>query len=265
MINREYNTTGRIVHYCELVLQIISKEIRVRYKQTLLGIAWVIIQPLAYMGIFTIVFSSYISKFNLDIPYSIFALSGLIIWTFFTSSLMRSQLSLLNNISLLTKIHVPHESVILGTILSFVFDLIVSLVLFSVIALIYGINVFKLSSVLILYPFIALLLMTYSISLFLSVIVIYFRDIQYLTSFIVRLMLFVTNIIYPSTFLPEKYRFIAQYNPISIIIESVRSILFAGKILRVREIGIILLCSVVLSCLGMMFVKYNEKRIVDVL
>lgn len=265
MNNKEVHSTNGVLHYFELVFQIISKEIRVRYKQTLLGIAWVIIQPLAYMVIFTIVFSSYISKFNIDIPYGIFALSGLIVWTFFISSLMRSQMSLLNNISLLTKIHVPHESVILGTTLSFVFDLIVSLVLFSIVAFYYGVNVFKLSSLLIFFPLITLVLLTYSISLFLSVVIIYFRDIQYLTSFIVRLMIFVTNIIYPSTFLPERYRFLAQYNPLSIIIESVRSILFTGKIAMAQETGLILICSVILSLLGLIFVKYNEKRIVDAL
>ena len=206
----------------ELFYFLVWRDLKVRYRQTALGVAWVVLQPLLLTLVFTLFFSK-LGHFSSDgVPYSIFAYAGLLPWTFFSNSVATGSSSLLANSYILTKVYFPRLLIPMSVVAVRLVDLLVaSVVLFGLIPF-YGMRIGR--SILIL-PLIILIggLFTLAISTWLSVMSVRVRDIGTLLPVLIQLWMFGSPIIYPLTFIPVRWRGLYSLNPLVGIVEGFRS------------------------------------------
>ena len=218
-----------LVKYRELLFGLVVRDIKVRYKQSLLGIAWAMFTPLAMMLIFTFVFSRIALISTGEIPYPIFAYCGLLPWTFFSGSLLTATVSLVSNRSLVTKIYFPREVFPIAAILSrFVDFCIASSILFGL--MIY----FRISFhwTIFLSPLVLMIQVLFmaGLAFFLSMGHLFYRDVKYILDAIIMLWMFATSVIYPIKVSSPTLQRILMLNPMTPIIDSYRSLILEGKI-----------------------------------
>jgi len=213
--------------YRELVYFLTWRDIKVRYKQTVLGIAWAILQPLLTMILFSIFFGRLASVPSDNIPYPVFALAGLLPWTFFANALSSSTNSIVGSANLITKIYFPRMMIPGAAIAANLMDFaLASLTLVGLMAY-YRMSVTW--SVLMLAPLIVLIaLLSVAVGLWMSAMNVRYRDVRYALPFLVQLWMFASPIIYPLSMVPEKWRWVLVLNPLTGIIEGFRAALFAG-------------------------------------
>ncbi len=211
-------------HYRELLYFLTLRDIKVRYKQTLMGLAWVIIQPLITMLIFTLVFNRFVRLEAGPLPYPLFALSGLLLWLFFSSAVSNSTNSLISNANLITKVYFPRMFIPAAAVGAGLVDLAVAFVLLIALLLYYGL---PLTSNLLLLPlFIFLMtLLALGVSLFSAAVTVKYRDLRHALPFIIQLWMFASPVIYPPGIVPQKWRWLLTINPIAGIIEGFRAAL----------------------------------------
>ncbi len=195
--------------YRELTAELTKREIKARYKQSILGYAWVILNPLFQMLVMAFVFSKFISMATLGVPYAIFLYTGLLPWTLFSNSLFASVNSLVSNASLITKIYFPRETFVVSTILAKIIDFLLASTVFVLFLFIYKVQVNL--NVLWVFPiFFIQQIFTYALSLLFAALNLFYRDIQYLITLILLLWMYLTPVIYPTELFPEKYKFVFQ-------------------------------------------------------
>ena len=242
--------------YRELLYFLTWRDIKVRYKQTLLGVAWAIIQPLLTMLIFTLLFGRLggMDSRTGGIPYPIFAYVGLLPWTFFANAITNSGNSLVGSAHLITKVYfprmiIPGSAVAAGLVDFFVgFGLLIGLMFYYKVGLTLN---------LLLFPALVLLtsLLALSVGLWLSALNVKYRDIRFALPFIVQLWMFVSPVLYPSNVLPEKYRWVFALNPLTGIIEAYRSSLF-GHAIDWTALGI----SALITLVFLVYASYSFRR-----
>jgi lipopolysaccharide transport system permease protein len=210
--------------YRELLYLLAWRDISVRYKQTLLGAAWAILQPLFAMVVFTVLFGK-IAKVPSDgVPYSIFAYAGLLPWTFFSNSVTNSGNSLVGSASLITKVYFPRMIIPAAAVTAGLADFAVASAIFFVMMVLYGLKLTM--SILMLVPLVALISTTaLAAGFWLSALNVKYRDVRYAVPFFVQMGMYVTPIVYPLSVIPTKWRCLFALNPLSGIIEGFRSAL----------------------------------------
>lgn len=213
--------------YRELFFFLTWRDVKVRYKQTTLGAAWAILQPLGNMLIFTLLFGRLAKLPSDGIPYPLFAYAGLLPWTFFAGAIGSAGNSLVGSSHLITKVYFPRLIIPAGAVLAGLVDLGISLLVMGGLMVWYRVPV---GVTLLLAP--VLLALTVAIALgvglWLSALHVRYRDIRYLIPFLVQFWMFATPVIYPASLLPEKYRLIYFLNPMSGLIEAWRVALLGG-------------------------------------
>jgi lipopolysaccharide transport system permease protein len=222
--------------YRDLLYILTLRDIKVRYKQTVLGILWAIIQPLFMMIIFTLFFGK-LAKIPSDgIPYPLFAYAGLLPWTFFSNALNSSGNSLVGNSSLITKVYFPRMIIPIAAVGSGLLDFVISFGLLVLLMLYYGVGF---SPNILMLPILTLLtaLLTIGIGMWISALNVKYRDVRYALPFLIQLWMFATPIIYPSSLIPEKWRWLFRINPLTGLIEGYRSAIF-GKPFDLIGLGI---------------------------
>jgi lipopolysaccharide transport system permease protein len=222
--------------YRDLLYILTLRDIKVRYKQTVLGILWAIIQPLFMMIIFTLFFGK-LAKIPSDgIPYPLFAYAGLLPWTFFSNALNSSGNSLVGNSSLITKVYFPRMIIPIAAVGSGLLDFVISFGLLVLLMLYYGVGF---SPNILMLPILTLLtaLLTIGIGMWISALNVKYRDVRYALPFLIQLWMFATPIIYPSSLIPEKWRWLFRINPLTGLIEGYRSAIF-GKPFDLMGLGI---------------------------
>jgi lipopolysaccharide transport system permease protein len=215
--------------YRELLFFLTLRDVKVRYKQTILGAAWTIIQPLAAMLVFTLFFSKLMGVPSDGIPYPLFAFAGLVPWMFFSKALASSVSSLVGSTNLITKVYFPRLIIPLAAVLAGLVDFAVAFVFLLGLVLYYGL---PLTSHLLLVPFLVLLttLLALGFGIGLSALNARYRDVGAIVPFVIQIGMFATPIIYPSSLVPGRWRWLLAANPLSGIIEGFRSSLFARDI-----------------------------------
>lgn len=216
-------------HYRELFYLLVWRDLKVRYKQTLLGVMWAVLQPASTAFIFTIVFSR-IAKFESgEIPYWLLALSGFTFWTFISSSVTFASNSLVHHKELVTKIYFPRIIVPASAVGAFFIDLLLTLlILFGGMA-VYGAPItWKIIFVPVFLIF--LLVLTISMSLLLAALNVRFRDVKFIIPFLLQVWLFISPVFYPSDWIPEKWRYVFALNPVTGCLDGFRHILFGTKL-----------------------------------
>jgi len=215
--------------YRELLYFLIWRDIKIRYKQTLLGAGWAIIQPLFAMLLFTLFFGRLARIPSDGVPYPLFAYAGLLPWTFFANALTNSGNSLVGSSSLITKVYFPRVIIPGAAVFAGLLDFGIAFLLLIPMLIYYRIAVTW--NLLLLPVFICLVtLLALGVGMWLSALNVKYRDIRYALPFLIQLWLFASPVIYPVSIMPERWRWVLALNPMTGIIEGFRDSLFGGKL-----------------------------------
>ena len=246
----------------ELLYFLVLRDVKVRYKQTVLGVAWAVLQPLFTMLIFTLIFGRFAKIPSDGVPYALFVFAGLLPWTFFSNNISQASMSLMNQQSLLTKIYLPRLFIPSSSIGSGLIDLLVSFGVFAMLMIYYGVG---LGPGVLAVPFLVLMTAAASlgIGLWLAALIVTYRDFRYVVPFLVQSWLYLSPVIYPVSMVPAKWQPLLAINPMAGIIDGFRSALL-GLPWNYTTIGISTVSSLVLLAFGLGYFRKTERSFADV-
>ncbi|MBI1881232.1 MAG: ABC transporter permease [Chloroflexi bacterium] len=254
---------GELWEYRELLYFLTWRDVKVRYKQTVLGVTWAILQPFLTMVVFSLFFGKLAKVPSDGIPYPIFSFAALVPWTFFANGLNQASNSLVNSAKLLTKVYFPRLAMPIATLLAGAVDFVLAFVVLLGMMVFYGImptiNVLWL-------PFFLLLALVTSlgVSLWLSAMNVQFRDIRYTIPFLAQVWLLVTPIAYSSSLLSEPWRTLYGINPMAGVVEGFRWALLGTNTAPGPIIIVSSLVALVLLISGAFYFRQMEKTFADV-
>ena len=253
---------GELWRHRELIVFFAWRDVKVRYAHTFLGALWAILQPLLTMVVF-VVFLGMLARMPTEgVPHSVFYYTALIPWMFFSNSVMQASMSVVSNGNLVKKVYFPRMAIPIGSVLAAVVDLCFTLPILAILlwwtGIGFTINVLWLPLILLLTACTGL-----GAGLWLSAMYVYFRDVQHIVPFLLRLGMFVTPIIYPSSLIPEQWRTVYALNPLVGVVEG-----FRWAVLGTTEVPAVplLLSSVVVACVlvsGTFFFRRMEEYFSD--
>ena len=249
--------------YRELLWVLASRDIRVRYKQAVLGAAWAIIRPLMQMLIFTVLFGK-LAKIPSDgIPYPVFVFAGLLPWTLFAATISSSSGSLVASANLVSKVYFPRLILPAASMGSATVDFLVSLGLLLLLTIWYGLSW---TPTMLLAPFlvIGMMVLALGIGTFLAALSVTYRDVAQVVPFFIQLWMFATPVIYPASFVPEHWRWLLLINPMTGYTEAFRAS-FLGQAIDGPMLTISIISSVVLLIAGIAYFQRVEQRFADVI
>ena len=253
---------GELWSHRELLLVFTWRNVLVRYKQTVLGIAWAVLQPFFLMVVFTIFFQRLGHASSSGIPYPIFSYSGLLPWTFFATSLTQSANSLVGNQNLLRKIYFPRLIIPLATVLTSLIDLLVASTLLGGMMIYYGIYP---GWRVVMLPALVLLAFTTALGLglWLSALNVKYRDVQYVVPFLVQIWLFSTPAVYVGSTFHEPWGTLLGLNPMQGVVSGFRWALISGQSPG-PMIGVSIGVAVLLLVSGVVYFRRLEKTFADI-
>jgi len=242
-------------NYRELLYFLTWRDVKVRYKQTLLGAGWAILQPLLTMLIFTLLFGRLAGIKSEGIPYPLFAYGGLLVWIFFSNSVTNSGNSLVGSANLITKIYFPRMIIPAAAVAAGLVDLALAFVIQVVLMIYYGVRV---TWAITMIPVLVILvtLLALGVGMWLSALNVKYRDVRYAIPFLVQLWMFVSPIIYPVNMLPPKWQLALTLNPLTGIIQNFRIALFGNQAFEWKSLGI----SVVITFLVLIYSAFSFRR-----
>ncbi|SRR5258706_7395250 len=263
--NRKTISFKELWQYRELFYFLAWRDIKVKYKQTIIGILWAVLQPLLTMIIFTVVFNK-VARVSLgSTPYALFTFSGLVFWNFFSNSLSSVSDSFISNKAILTKVYFPRIIIPIATVIVNLVDFIFSFLMLVALLLIFHftLNPFTL---LILIPLLILFFLTVmGIGLLLATLNIKFRDVRYVLPFFIQLFLFLTPVIYPLSLVSNKFVWIFYINPLTGILDVFRLFLLNTGPVNLNYIYVSICSAIVIFIIGMTFFSSYEKEIADII
>lgn len=241
------------------------RDVKVKYKQTVIGVAWAVFQPLITMVVFTVFFGKLAQMPSDNIPYPIFVYSGLLFWTLFSSSLSNVSSSFVGNENIITKIYFPRVILPISSILTNVVDFFIATIILIIMMFYYNYTPTIIGILIIPVLLIMTILTTLGVGLLLASINVKYRDVRYVLPFFIQLLIFITPVIYPTSLVSDKYRWILGLNPMSGIIDAARS-----GILGYREIDWLLLivsfASMIVYCvIGFIYFRKVERYFADII
>lgn len=247
----------------ELVKHLTMREIKARYKQSFLGLWWIILNPFFQMIILSLVFSQVLRFENLGVAYPIFLFAGLLPWIFFETTLTHATSILETNSSIIKQVYFPREILVLSVLIAKGFDFVMAASLFFVSLIFFNVPFtwFMLWTIVI---FAVQFLLTYGIALLLASLNLLYRDIQFLFALVIKLWFYLTPVIYPIEAIPEKWRLIFQLNPMSGIISSYRQVTLFGSAPDYYSLLVGFLSAFVIFSFSFFIFKELEKIFADV-
>ncbi|MDZ4770858.1 MAG: ABC transporter permease [Chloroflexota bacterium] len=255
---------NEVWNYRELLYFLTWRDIKVRYKQTVIGAAWAIIQPLMTMIVFSLFFGGLAGIPSDGIPYPIFSYAALVPWTFFANGMQLSSQSLVGSSNLIKKVYFPRLTIPIASVVSGVVDFMLAFVILIILMLIYGIvptiNVIFL-------PFFLLLafITALGVGLWLSAMNVQFRDVRYTVPFLTQFWLFITPIAYPSSLITnDLLRTLYAINPMAGVVEGFRWALLGTDTAPGPMILVSTLAAVILFVSGLFYFRRMEKSFADV-
>ena len=259
-----WNISGlrEVWNYRELLGVFIARDIKVRYKQTLLGIAWAIIQPVVQMVIFSVIFGRLAKLPSGDLPYPIFVFAGLLPWTLFQSIVSTAGSSMLSAGGMITKIFFPRILVPLSTCGAALIDFFVSLLVLVLMMLYFQVYP---STALLVAPvyLLGIVLCALGIGLFIASLVVTYRDFRYITPFALQIWMYVTPVVYSIDLVPENYQWLLFLNPLCWFVEGFRSALL-GTTTDWIAVLVSLTISSILFIAGYIYFSLTERKFADV-
>jgi len=254
--------------YRELLYFLVWRDIKVRYKQTALGVAWVIVQPLVSMVIFSVLFGNLLNVPSGDVPYPIFAYAALLPWNYFAGSLTRSSTSVVNSANLITKVYFPRLVIPIAGVLSGLVDFAIAFLV--LIGMMFFYEVVPTTAVIWLPAFFALAMATaLGFGLWLSALNVRYRDVNYLIPYLVQIWMYVTPVVYGTTLIPEQFQWLLALNPMTGVVEGFRWALLGGQLAAAAPQDALFLISVAISLIvlvsGGVFFRNTERGFADII
>lgn len=254
---------AEIWRYRELLYFLTWRDVKVRYKQTLIGVAWAVLQPVLSTAIFTLLFSSWVKFDTKDIPYPLFALCGLMLWLFNQNAVSIASSSFVNNANLVTKVYFPRLIVPLAAALAALFDLLFSLVILVGMMVVYGVvpgnNLFA-APLFMLMAFVT----ASAVGTMLSALNVRFRDVKFAVPFLLQVWMIASPVFYPASIVSEKWRLIFGVNPMTGVIEGFRSAIFNTEF-DWQLIGVSAASMVVITVISLLVFDRLEDDFADVI
>lgn len=246
----------------ELLFFLVWRDVKIRYKQTSLGVAWAVLQPLLTMLIFTAIFGRFAKIPSDGIPYPLFVFAGLVPWMFFASGVSQSSQSLVNQQQLLTKIYLPRLFIPTAAVGAFLVDLAISLGIYAALMAFYRTPP---SAGLIFLPgLIALTIMaTLGLGYLLAALIVTYRDFRFVVPFMIQILMYMSPVIYPVSMVPERYRLLLALNPMGGIINAYRSAIL-GTPWNLPTLAISSTSALLFFILGLFYFRKTERRFADI-
>ncbi len=254
-----------IWNYRELLYFLTWRDVKVRYKQTALGAAWAVLQPVMTMIVFSVFFGKLagLGKKTGGIPYPIYVYAGLLPWTFFANSISNSSNSLIGSANLITKVYFPRLVVPLAAVGAGLVDFMISLVVLLSMMLYYHIGVTWQLGLMPVF-LVGTILTATGVGTLLSALTVAYRDFRYVVPFLVQIWMYATPVIYPSSIIPGKWRWLLSLNPMCGLIDGFRSV-FLSRPLDWPHIAASLAVSAVAFLLGAIYFRSVERRFADII
>ncbi|HMT06887.1 MAG TPA: ABC transporter permease [Pyrinomonadaceae bacterium] len=253
---------GDLWRHRELLYFMIWRDVKIRYKQASFGIAWAVLQPVLTTAIFTVIFSSVARFDTVDVPYPLFALSGVMIWLFVHTSVSMASNSFVSNTNLVTKIYFPRLILPLAATVAALSDLLFSVLILGLMMVYFAVAP---SSQILLAPVALLMTLVLAASLgtLFSALNVRFRDVKFALPFLLQVWMIASPIFYPSSLLPEKWRLVYAINPMVGILDLFRSAVF-GTSIDWQLIGISSISIVVITVLSLAVFRWMEDDFADI-
>jgi lipopolysaccharide transport system permease protein len=249
--------------YRELLYFLVWRDIKVRYKQTVLGASWAIIQPVATMIVFSLFFGRLAGVPSDGVPYPLFAFAALVPWTFFAQGLTQSANSLVASQDLIRKVYFPRLAIPIATVLSGAVDLALALTVLGGMMAFYGVA--PTLQVMWILPLILLAFVTaLGVGWWFAALNVQYRDVAYIVPFIVQFWLFATPIAYPSSLLPEQWRVVYALNPMVGVVEGFRWALVGADTAPGPMVAVSAAAALILLLGGAFYFRSMERRFADV-
>lgn len=247
--------------YRDLAYQIAARDVTVRYRQTGLGAAWAVLQPVGFMIVFSLIFGRVAGVSSDGLPYALFSLAALVPWTFFANALLLGSESLVSNSALVSKIYFPRIFMPAGAIAAGLVDLGISLVILFAVVLIYGLV--PPAAVLVLPVLVVIMLAAVlGTTAALSAINVRYRDVKYVIPFALQMWLFATPVVYPSSLIDEPWRTLTAINPMVGVVEGFRWAVL-GTDAPLELIGISAVAALVILVAGLAYFDRVERSFAD--
>jgi lipopolysaccharide transport system permease protein len=248
--------------YRELALQIAVRDVTVRYRQTALGAAWAVLQPVGFMIVFTLFFGHLAGVASDGLPYALFSLSGLVPWTYFATVLLLGAESLVSNSALVSKVYFPRIFVPAGVVAAGLVDLGISLVILMVVVFASG---FVPSAAILFVPLLVAIavLTALGVGAALAAVNVRYRDVRYVVPFAIQMWLFATPVAYPSSLIGEPWRTVSAVNPMVGVVEGFRWATLGTGDAPLALIGVSALSACVLFVAGLAYFDRVERGFAD--
>ena len=258
-----HETLRELWHYRELFYFLAWRDVKVRYKQTALGVAWAVLQPLLTMLIFTLLFGNLAKMPSEGMPYPLFYFGALLPWMYFSTTLSASGNSLVANANLISKVYFPRIILPSSAAMSGLVDFGVGCILLLGVMVHYGANP---GWGLLMWPIlmVPLVVLTLSVSMILAALNVRYRDIKYTLPFLVQLWLFATPVIYPISIVPERYRLLVALNPMSGFIDAFRASLVPSKHVDWALLWVSLGVTLVVFVTAALYFRRAERTFADI-
>jgi lipopolysaccharide transport system permease protein len=254
---------GELWQYRDLLYILAWRDVKVRYKQALLGAAWAVLQPLVMMGIFTLLFSRIANVPTGGVPYPVFAFVALVPWTMFASATAGSGSSLVGNQNLVSKVYFPRLLIPAGAVLAWVPDFLIGSALLFVIMAVFGF-VPPVTAVLLPFVMISTMIASLSAGVWLSALNVAYRDVQYVVPFLIQTWLFITPVAYATASVPERLRWLTGLNPMLWVVDLSRWALL-GTTASWPLVGLSIATTTILLVTGLYYFRRVEHFFADVI
>jgi len=249
--------------YRELLWVLTARDVKVRYKQTVLGAGWAMLRPFTTMIIFSVVFGRLAKMPSDGLPYPVFVYAALLPWTFFSAAISASGSSLVGSSNLVSKVYFPRLIIPLSSIGAGLVDLLISTGILLLMMLYFGVgwswNLFAAPVLLLFVIFTAL-----GVGTLLSALTVAYRDFTHITPFLVQIWMYVTPVIFPATLVPERWRWLLYINPMTGLVEGFRSA-FLGRPFDLTGLGISFCIAVSVFLIGVAYFERVERRFADII
>ncbi len=251
--------------YRELFYILSWRDLKVRYKQTFLGVMWALLQPLVNMVIFTVFFGNFANIPSDGLPYPVFVLIGLTFWGFFSNSLSKAGNSFIENEQLVKKVYFPREILTFSSVVTTFIDFLISLAMLFIIIAYYQLHLNLLFIALLFLGVIITSISSAGFGLFLASVNIKYRDIRYIIPFFLQLLIFISPVIYPLTIVRSSFQYLLALNPMTGVIDSLRSALTSGTVAHPNMLTISAIAAVLSLLLGLIYFRKTERYFADII
>lgn len=255
---------ARLIEYRDLLFTLSVHRVKVRYKQTALGISWAILQPLSIMLLFTLIFSLIVKMPSEGAPYAAFAYTALLPWTYFSTALSNGSNGLVSNSQLITKVYFPREILPLTYVIAALFDFIIASSVMVALMIHYRISLTANAFYAVPIIFILTLFVS-AISLFFSAMQVRYRDIGVAMPLLLQVWMFATPVAYPLSAVPERFHTLYLMNPMVGIIENFRRVVLHGLAPAFSSLAMAGFISIVLLAASYIYFKRVEATMADII